>query len=135
VSAGAEAVLFARYLVGVDPPGALVERYDRACATLFPDPPTRDDAAVLAFALRHPRSIPALDAACALLRPGALLRRKILVMTAVLETTPDGAATFLPRARSPIGLALTIIGVGATAVVHTAAGLVVLYLAQRRGRR
>jgi hypothetical protein len=42
-----------------------------------------------------------LDAVLALLRPQSLLRARLLVMAAILETTPAHAADFLPR---PVGM-------------------------------
>lgn len=127
----AESALFSRYLLGVNAPPHLSERYDAACARLFPEPPAPADAALLSFARRHPWSIAPLDAAAALIRPGSLLRRKILVMAAILETTPDHADRFLPKARPVPALLLTIVWVGITSVVYAAIGLPLIYLAQR----
>src|SRR5438552_9582906 len=93
----AEARIFARYLVGRTPPPELVARYCDASRTLFTAPPSPADAAVLGFARRHPWSTGFLDAAEGLLRPGGLLRSKMLVMSAILETPPTSADESLPR--------------------------------------
>jgi hypothetical protein len=130
-SPAAEADLFARYLTGAPARQEIADRYVQACAVLFTDPASAEDQRLMAFALRHPRLVAPLDAAAALVRPGSLFRRKALVMSAILETTPEGAAFFLPRARSPLGVILTILRVGAASVVHSAAGLLLLPLAQR----
>lgn len=130
----AEAVLFSRYLLGQDPPPELADRYAAACAHLFPTHPSPADAAILAYALAHPRALPALDSAAALLRPGSLLRRKVLVMAAVLEATPAGAEHFLPRARTLSGLTSLLFRTAVSAAWNLALGIPLLWLAQRRDR-
>lgn len=126
-----EARALARYLLRLDPAPALVERYADACAVLFPDPPTRADDALLRFAVRHPRLIAPLDAAAAIVLPGALLRRRILVMAAILETTPEHAERFLPRARSPLALFLILLRTALAGALHVAVGLPLLVWARR----
>ena len=61
-----EAIRLSRYLVDFEPSEALIERYLLANELLFRDPPTARDQAVLAFARKHPWSIPLLDAGTAL---------------------------------------------------------------------
>lgn len=87
---------FARYMLGREPPEKLVGRYVEASRIRFPSPPEGRDADLLRFAMRHPRLLPALDAACGFLRPRALLREKLLLATAILEASPDFADRFLP---------------------------------------
>src|SRR5687767_14205873 len=85
----AEAILFGRYLVGRAPDEELVERYCRANEKLFARE-LRDPAAV--YAREHPWAIPMLDAATGLVAlrgHPSLLRKKLLVMVAILETTPQ----------------------------------------------
>lgn len=134
-AAAAEADLFSRYLLGADPAPELADRYARACDRLFPTPPSAPDAALVAFALRHPRLLPALDSAAAILRPGSLLRRKILVMAAILEATPSGADHFLPRPHTRMGLAFLLLRTTASAAANLAVGVPALWLAQRSGGR
>lgn len=117
---------FGRHLVRTAPPPELLARYRAACAKLFPDPPDAVDAALLAFVGRHPWSVGPLDAATALLRPGSLLRAKILVMAAVLETTPRFAQAFLPRPTGRLELVGRLATIGLAAVGRVAIG-VVLY--------
>jgi hypothetical protein len=128
-----EARQFSRYLIGAEPSDALVARYCDANAILFAAPPSPRDRARLAFAAAHPWAIPLLDAALAVSDPTSLFRKKLLVMMAILETTPQFAARTAPRAR---GLAPTIARVGAagvSTVLHVAAGLALS--AALRGRR
>jgi hypothetical protein len=95
-----EARLMARYLLGVDLAPELVARYEQACTRLFSDAP---DAALL-FVRRHGWALPWLDAASGLCRPSSALRRRVLVMVAILETTPRHASFFLAEPRRHVHL-------------------------------
>ena len=128
-----EARAFARYLVGRTPPAEIVERYRAADATLFATPPAAVDASLVAFVRRHPWSVWFLDPAVGLLRPGSLLRNKVLVMAAILETSPAFADEFLSRPVHPVVLALRVIGLGTLAVLRAGLGMV-LYPAAARAR-
>ena len=128
-----EGRLFGRYLVGRMPPPELVERYREANRILLGGTAPGSDAAVLAFARRHPWSIPFLDGAAGLVRPGSLLRNKILVMAAVLEASPAFAEEFLPGAVRPVPLMLRVLGLGTLAVARAAFGVLV-YAAAARSR-
>jgi hypothetical protein len=123
-----EARRFARYLVRAEPGAAELERYARACDRLFPPPQSPADEALVAFARRHPRALPWLDAACALRRPEALLRRRLLLLAAILETTPRFAPRFLPRHASAAGLLQRLAGHGVRAAAAAALGLLLLPL-------
>ena len=127
-----EARLFGRYLVGREPSDALVARYVAACRTHFAEPPRADDAAVLAWVRRHAWSIGMLDAASGLLRPGGPLRNRILLMAAILESTPEFADHFLPRQVGPLALALRVGVAGTIAVANAVAGAVLLKALARR---
>ena len=128
-----EARVFARYLVGRTPPPELAARYAAASAALFAGPPAPGDAALVAFARRHPWSVGLLDGACALLRPSGLLRGKLLVLSAILETSPAFADEFLPRGLGPIGLFFRLAVSGTAAVVRAVVGAAV-YVVAVRGR-
>jgi len=128
-----EAVWFARYLIDEEPSAALVERYVRANAKVLHEAPTARDQAVLAFVHAHPWSLGWLDAGTAFLRGAPRLRRKLVVMMAILEATPayvdrtmpvEGAG--IPRLVGRLGLA------GATAAVKLAAGTALAALVVRR---
>jgi len=128
-----EGRLFGRYLVGREPSRELVERYRDANRLLFAATDPRSDAAVIAFARRHPWSIPFLDAAAGILRPGSLLRNKILVMAAVLEASPAFADEFLSRTVHPASLVLRVLALGTLAALRAAVGML-LYVAAARSR-
>jgi hypothetical protein len=129
-----EARILARYLVGREPLAAHVERYVAGCRALFREAPAPEDAAVLGWVRRHPWSVGPLDAASGLWRPGATLRNRLLLMAAVLETTPEFADAFLPRQVGPLALMLRVGAAGLVAVASAAAGVVLFGLIARRAR-
>jgi hypothetical protein len=122
----AEGAILGRYLLGREAPPPALQRYAEGCARLFVDPPSPDDAALVAFAVRHPWSLPCLDAAAGLLRPRSLLRQKLILMLAVLETLPECADDFLPAARPPADVLVRLALSGASAGLKIAAGLLIL---------
>ncbi|HJQ82702.1 MAG TPA: hypothetical protein VKA21_01395 [Candidatus Binatia bacterium] len=126
-----EAHAFARHLVGRTPPPELVARYCDASALLFPGPDAPVDAAVLGFVRRHPWSVSFLEPAAGFLRPGGLLRNKVLVMSAILEASPAFADEFLFRPVGVVTLALRVAAVGTLAVLRTVLGLALYPLAAR----
>ncbi len=91
-----EAIRFARYILRAEPPVELIDRYVRAHATVLHDPPTADDAAILAFVRAQPWALGLLDAGSAFVRSAPRLRQKLVVMTAILEATPAFADRTLP---------------------------------------
>lgn len=126
-----EARVLGRYLVGTEPPPALVARWAEAVQTLGLGPTSPADAAIVAFARRHPWSVGPLDTASGLLRRGGLLRQKLLVLAAVLEASPEFADEFLPRSVSLPGMLARFAGIGLTVAVEAALGLALLPLAAR----
>jgi hypothetical protein len=131
-----EAIVFGRYLVGSEPGEALIDRYCRANETLFADAPASDaDHAVLDFARRHAWAVPMLDAAAGVTGGGeSLLRKKLLVMTAIVETTPENVERTEQRSVGLPRLAMRVGVAGARAAFHVATGLV-LTAALRRPKR
>ncbi len=87
--------VYARYLIGVRPPWELAARYTEANRVLFADEPA--PSPLVQFVHLRPWSLPYIDAACGLLKPDDMLRRKLLLAAAILETTPEYAGKFLPR--------------------------------------
>ncbi len=93
---GNEAAVLGRYLLGHELGDAAHELYVRACGELNYDV----DDPVARFATSRPWSLAALDGALALTDPGALLRKKVLLMAAILEARPEYCDLFLTRDRS-----------------------------------
>ncbi len=127
----AEARVFSRYLVGQDPPGELIDRYEKANRALFTEPVDLRDRALVAFVGRHPWSVSLLDAASGLLRPNGLLRGKVLTMAAILETSPEFADEFLPRRAHPAALLLRLFTLGFVAVARAVLGSLLYGVAVR----
>lgn len=91
-----EAVAITRYLLDADCPPELAARYASAFHRPVTDGRSRTER-VARFALGHPWSLPYIAAAAPFFADGALLRSKLTLMAAILETTPRFAADFLPR--------------------------------------
>jgi hypothetical protein len=127
-----EAEMFARYLLRTAPPPDTIERYCEAIPRLFPSLGTERDRALLAFVRRHPWSIGCLDAAAALVARNDRLRQRLLVMAALLETTPEGATEFLPREPGFGTLARRLPLIGFVALGRLLLGLVLLPFATAR---
>ena len=123
-----EARLLSRYLIGREPGRELVGRYVRAEEHLGEGP----GGPLVDFVRRHPWALGPLDAACALLRPDAALRGKVLRMAAVLEACPEHAGRFLPAAGSPLGALARLFAVAAVAAGHLAVGVPLLKLLEAR---
>lgn len=127
-----EAIVFGRYLVDRAPSEELIERYRRANEELFAGQ-GGEDAAVLEFARRHTWAVPMLDAAAGLRGGAPLLRKKLLVMTAILETTPEYVERTEARAVGLARLALRLGVSGARTAFHAATGLALIAALRRRG--
>lgn len=130
--AAVEGRAFARHLVGAEPPPDLLARYRDATARLFPAPPEAVDAAVLAFAVRHAWAVGPLDAATAFFRPTGRLRAKLLVMAAILETSPRFADRFLPAPGGRVATVARLAVVGIAAVARVAVGAVLYGIIRAR---
>ena len=128
---GHEGELFARYLLGGPTVPAVLARYVRACDLLFDDPAAPADAALVRFAVRHPWSLPFLDAAAGLLHRQALLRSKILLMLGLLEATPEHAEFFTPQPCSRLLVIARLGWWGVRTVVKVLGGLLLYPLAKR----
>jgi hypothetical protein len=92
---------FGRYLIGDSVPPVLVERYVSAMGSMHLVAEGRDRR-LLGLVERHPRLLGLVDGGLALRRPGSVIRTKLLVMSAILEATPDYTSAFLPTRRSRI---------------------------------
>jgi hypothetical protein len=96
-----EARQFGAYLVGIEPPEELVHRYVQAMSALNLSVNDKDRR-LLRFTSRHRWSIGFVDGALALTRPSSAIRKKLLVLSAILEATPRFADMFLPVPRRSI---------------------------------
>lgn len=124
----AECVVFTRHLLGVAPAAAVVEAYvaaherapDYDAATVF-------DVRLVAVARRGPLFARLADAYARLFAPAGLLRRKLVLLLAILETTPPHAAAIdAPLAGGVLGTVLALGAHGFVAALGAVAAIVVL---------
>ncbi len=127
-----EAVAFGQGLVGEEPGEAEILRYISAQPILFPDQPSPRDERLLAFCRKHPRAVAYLDAAQGVFGAEDLLRKKILVMAAILETTPRYASAFLSEDLSRTALLLRLARHGLVGVLRVLIGTPLLLVMGRR---
>lgn len=123
--------MLARHLLGRDGPvdcvAAYVSAHEQPVGRAWqhaPDPASR-------FALARPWAIGPIDAAGAISRRAGVLRAKLLLMTAILETSPELADRFLPARESP---AATLIALAWDGLRVVAAALIGLPIVLTLGR-
>ncbi len=95
-----EAEIFSVYLIGETPSAQLVERYEHASSAIGAI--NERDKKIYEISVKHPSLIPFTDAALAIGDRNALLRKKLLVMLAILETTPEHYEKFRSRNESKL---------------------------------
>jgi hypothetical protein len=119
-----EAERIALHVVGRPAGGREKALYARAVGTLLPGLTDREKA-LWESMLRSGRKMAWADAGLALLRPSSVLRRRLLVMTAILEASPDFADQFLPR-RCPPREALPVAAAVVRGAFRGLAGMVLV---------
>jgi len=131
-----EARRLACYVLGVQPSDELTDGFLRAEArVLAAGRPTAGDEAVEAYVARHPWALPLLDAGTAFVGDAPRLRRRLIVMTAVLEATPDHVDRTLPVDGAGLPETLVRLGIaGVTAGVKLALGVPLAWAVTRRAR-
>jgi hypothetical protein len=133
-----EARCFARYLLGRELEGhpleqAFVERYARALAALAEEPGQADP--VLEMARRAPWLLPFLDAGAALFARQTPLRRRLLIMTAILEASPDFVGHFMIEEATLGSVSKALLSAGIrTALTAPIGGLLLVLAGTRRER-
>jgi hypothetical protein len=115
-----EAIAFGRYLVDATPSDELVERYRRANDVLLDETPSPADQRVIAYARENPWAIRLLDAGTALSGRAPIFRKKLLIMMAIVETTPELAEQTEPRSE-PMPTLVAKLGVAGVKMVTSAA--------------
>jgi hypothetical protein len=131
----AEARRFAAYLLGPRArplPEALAQRYAAAVRAHSIADPSEADRAVLDLAAARPWTLGPLDAAAALWARDSALHQRLLLLTAVLEASPEYAEAFLPAPTSPIGLLRTVAGVSLRAAFSAPLGTALHRWVRRR---
>jgi hypothetical protein len=119
-----EARIFTRYLLNQEPSAELVERYATACKKLRITADI-EQVKILDKAIQSPSLIPFLDAAFSFGKQNHLLRRKILVMLAILETSPEFYNDFRTRKHSFVKW-IGILFRGSWAIIKMMTGKIIL---------
>lgn len=95
-----EAMIFGKYLLSGEIPDeksmALYEQAHEQKRIAIPE----DEERLFEFALRNQWALGAIDGALAFKNPDHVIRRKLLVMSAVLECRPQYAGLFIPKERN-----------------------------------
>lgn len=112
----AECRVFCRYLAGREPTDYLLSSYRAAHAAGAVEPAGGSSSfehGVVAIARRSGLLARAFDARARILAPGSLLRRKLVLVLAILETSAETEADVdSPTHTSLIGLGLHLVGIG-----------------------
>ena len=126
-----EANLFCQYIVGSLPSEKVVERYE---TILHSSPVTisSEDTKIISFVHKHPRLLGAVDSYAALFMPHSEIRRRLYILFAVLESTPEYSEQFLPKDRGALYL-FVIAGVSIRTVFRVLLGVIIVnYIGARR---
>ena len=118
-----ECRLCTRYLIGCDPDAAIVSLYVAASESLFGGDGRDQGQAEIDWVTARPWSIGFVDAAAGVRNPQGLLRSKLLMLTALLETSPVYVDHFLAREMSIVMLAGRGLAIGIKSVVRLVVGL------------
>lgn len=112
----AEGRVLCRYIAGAEPPAQLLQHYAAACrvhGVAADAAQSPFDRAALALARRGPMRARMADAFCAVFHRGGALRRKVIIMTALLESAAPSSETFdAPQSPGPLGAFLQLAGAG-----------------------
>ena len=123
-----EAEVFGKYLLGAKPGEGSVSLYDDAIAKLKVDPSSTKDTRAINFVLKNPSCIGFVDASHALFNSRSLLRKKLHIMFAILETQPEYAHLFLPEKRKHNSF-IYALWVGTSAVAKALIGKLIFFFA------
>lgn len=91
-----EAEVITRYLIGGAPTREMAERYSRGVRTLGLTLTPKEDQ-MLATAIRYPALLPYLDGGLTLADPTSGVRKRLRLMCAILETSPEHVRHFIPE--------------------------------------
>lgn len=133
-----EARVFTAALIGAAPASFVLETYVRGHASLPLSPQPGFDRALLSLARSGPLLARAADAYARIFARRAVLRRKLTLLVAILESSAPSDQAFAPIAASATGTLLRMAVAGCAAVGFTIAGVMLLgplHLVSRLGAR
>ena len=120
-----EAEVFARYLIHRQASPQAVQIYTDS---LRSSQPNAADQKLLQFMIKHPRLIGLIDAGLVFHNPTSEARRRLYVMLAILEASPENSDLFLPKQRRPLYI-FFVIYAGVRAVIKAVLGLLLVKVA------
>ena len=128
----AEADLLGRYLISISPNNRVKVLYAKAMSTINiqMDPV---DQRLWNMIMHYPFTLRIIDSGLAVIRPNSGVRRKIYIMLAILETSPEYCDYFLPRLFGPLYV-VNVVFAGARGALAALIGLVVLRLMGVKGQ-
>ena len=126
-----ESVLIAKYLIGSHLPKELSDRYVSANQELMKNFVPENTYAELDFILRHDWTLPFIDAAAGLLLPNSIVRKKVLLMAAILETSPFYASQFFQKPDSALKILIICAWNGFRSIFKLIIGIPILIVARR----
>jgi hypothetical protein len=104
-----EAIVISRYLIGSLPHEELIDRYIKAHRFIPDLQPRGRNKKGNDIIFTYPAMLPFIDTVLGLLEPGSVIRKKILTMSAILETSPVYEKFFLYSEKDPFKIFLEII--------------------------
>ncbi|RYX79366.1 hypothetical protein EON76_01430 [bacterium] len=120
----AQAKIFAQYLVNSPADKPTIDRFTLNCQEFEAQMDTRD-ARLLELVLKYPWLVGYIDAGLGLVKPHSELRRRIYIMFALLESSPDHWRYFLPVQRSRWYI-FVIMFTGFKSVLTTLLGIIIV---------
>lgn len=121
-----EANILTKYLLNT-PISANEEHLYNEAMTQLAIELTEEEQNIWEYMFRHKWTIPCIDGALALTKPNGNIRRKIFIMLAILEASPEHAERFLPR-KFNLFYIFKIIFTGVVAILRAITGLFILKL-------
>lgn len=121
-----EANIFGSYLTGKAPVFQFVDLYIKACSehSLYCTP---EENKILRFIIKNSFFLIFIDAALAFSRRDSVIRKKIFLASAIVESLPDYSYLFLTPKRNPLYLIKTMVR-GVRAVICSVIGIIILKL-------
>lgn len=94
-----EAIVFAKYFSKQNPGQEIIDKYLSGCRILIPNESDAEKILIQKL-IRNPWMIPFADAAHSFPKKNSLLRKKLLLMFSILETSVDYYSDFTSEERS-----------------------------------
>jgi hypothetical protein len=126
-----ECSLISRYLIGVDPPQEFKDRYRAGQRALFGEESLESAEPEMKFFRAHPWALPYLDAGAVVLNRESILRKKIILMTAILEASPAYAEFFLHAPEGPLKVWCSLVWQSVRSIVKMIIAVPVFLVARR----